>query len=133
MPINAEQNRLFWKLPQTWLSPGTPFLLKDWLPLLKFAMFPKTHFHPRGVAKMENQHFDPGFKGTQIRALAQRGAQNSCPVTISKVFDRCFLFARSEGGEFGPRWLCQATFACKIRVICEGPTIFTYKTRVIWS
>ena len=76
-------------------------------------MFPKTHFHPRGVAKMEKTHFDAGFIGTKIRALAQRGAQNSCPGAISKVLSRCFLLARPGGGEFGPQWPCQGTFAFK--------------------
>ena len=82
---------------------------------------------------MEKVHFRTGFVGTQIRALAQRGAQNSCPGTILKVFSGCFLLARPEGGEFGPQWLFQGTFAYKTRVICDGPTNFTYKTQVIWS
>ena len=96
-------------------------------------MLQKTHFRPRGVAKMENLHFCSGFIGTKIRALAQRGAQNSCPGTISKLFSGCILLARPEGEQFGPQWLCQGTFAYKIWVICEGTTNFTYQTNVNWS
>ena len=80
---------------------------------------------------MEKVHFDAGFIGTNIRALAQRGAQNSCPGAIWKVLSRCFLLARPEGGEFGSQLLCQGTFAYKIRVICKGPNNFAYKIRVI--
>ena len=64
----------------------------------------KTHFHPRGVAKIKNLHFDPGFIGTKIRALAQRGAQNSCPVTISKLFSRCFLLSGFVGVKLDPHY-----------------------------
>ena len=74
---------------------------------------------------MEKVHFDAGFIGTNIRALAQRGAQNSCRGAISKLFSGCFLLARPERGESGPPWLCQSTFAYKIQVICEGSNNFS--------
>ena len=65
-------------------------------------MFQTTHFHPIGVAQMEKVHFDAGFIGTKIRALAQRGAQNSCPVAISKLFSRCFLLFGFVGVNLDP-------------------------------
>ena len=60
-------------------------------------MLQKTQFHPRGVANIENLHFCSGSIGMKIRALAQRGAQNSCPGAISKVFSRCFLLSAFVG------------------------------------
>ena len=131
MPVNAEQSFLFWNRVPPGLPRGHPFLPKNWLPLLKFAMFQKTHFHPRGVAQMEKVHFRTGFVVTQIRALAQRGAQNSCPVTISKLFSRCFLLSAFVGWNWThivPKWPGQSTFACRIRGICHALNNFTYKT-----
>ena len=96
-------------------------------------MLQKTHFHPRGFAKMENMHFRSGFIGTTIRALAQRGAQNSCPLPISKLFLDVFFFLVSwwwNWTHIVPKWPGQNIFAYKVWGICHGTNKFTYKTRI---
>ena len=76
-------------------------------------MFQKTHFHQRGVAKMKNRHFDAGFIGTKIRALAQRGAQNSCPGAFRSYFLDVFCLRDPEGVNLDPNGSARARLPIK--------------------
>ena len=130
---NVEQNGLFQHGLQDALPEPPPHVYSNFSSRSGFGffdMFQKTRFHLRGVAKIDNLHFCSGFIVKKIRALAQRGAQNSCPVLIWKVFSRCFLLACFLGGEFGTPRPCQSTFAYKMRRICHGACKNAYKTRL---